>query len=550
MQPESSNYMELEARLRECSTLSSLTLRQLRTTITKLQAFQTTAKHIESAFQQTEETADSITQTLSEWQDTQQLFEEAKELIKKLNMPGDPRSYLSEMDRAKQLIARFDKRRDVAEAATMAAQLTQYLGVAVAHCHDLIRRLLIEYHQLYSVTPIGTEEGRTSTLETLELLVRAAGHKGQVEIRKLYAQLRGKMLLAYIKQSPSPLGTKYQRGSYFLIQIIGALLEAMAVEVQLEQVVFRKQVVEDLLGEVVEEPFKFLIYNLESFFQGDLPIVICFDILGTLHQAVPAVSSLLGKSGKLYTLNKMYSLALGKCQSWHRDLLNTIQTSKSPLSDTIDANTYTIYRHFVQLVDYTDVLEVCQLLEQMPTLITSQLQAIRQSLRPHINKQSSVARIAVINNLAFWLGQEELYPILPQAFMAELKKELIGEIQQFTRQTWTPLETTMAEQEGVVEFSKSGALARRSRKAVKEKFNTFNGQFAALLSQHSSLGVYHEEVLATLRKLAYDFFHPKYQAFMKRFYPLDFTTRKQKYLLHTEEEVAGLVKGLYQLRQA
>jgi hypothetical protein len=541
---------ELEARVRECATLSSLTLRQLRTTITRLQAFQTTAKNIESAFQQTEETADSISQTLSEWQDIQQLFEEAKDLIKKLNVPGDPRLYLSQMDRAKQLIVRFDKRKDISEAATMAGQLTQYVGVAVAHCHDLIRKLLIEYHQLYSVTPIGQEEGRTSTLETLELLVRAAGHKGQVEIRKLYAQLRGKMLLAYIKQSPSQLSVKYERGSYFLIKIVGALLEAMAVEVQLEQVVFRKQVVEDLLGEAVEEPFKFLIYNLESFFQGDLPIIICFDILGTLHQAVPAVSSLLGKSGKLYTLNKMYSLALSKCQNWYRDLLNTIQTSKSPLSDTIDANTYTVYRYLVQLVDYTDVLEVCQLLTQMPTLVTSLLQSLRQNLRPHLNKQSPIARIAIVNNIAFWLGQEELYPILPQAFLAELKKELIGEIQQFTRQTWQPLETTMGEQEGVIEFTKSGALARRSRKAVKEKFNTFNGQFAALISQHSALGIYHEEVLATLRKLAFDFFYPKYQAFMKKFYPLDFTTRKQKYLVHSEEEVAGIVQGLYQLRKA
>ena len=541
---------ELEARVRDCMTQSSLTLRQLRTTITRLQSFQTTAKTIETAFQQAEEAAGTISQTLTDWQDIQLLFEESKELIKKLNAPGEPRQYLSQMDRTKQLIARFEKRKDISEAATMAAQLTQYLGVAVAHCGDLIRKLLIEYHQVYSVTPIGHEEGRASTLETIELLIKAVGHKGQSEVRKLYTQLRGKMLLAYIKQSPGPVGPKYERGTYVLIKIVGALLEAMAVEMQLEQVIFRKQVVEDLLGEVVEEPFKFLVYNLESFFQGDLPIIICFDILGTLHQAVPAVSSLLGKSGKLYTLNKMYSLALNKCQAWHRDLLMTIQTAKSPLSDNIDPNTYTIYRYLSQLVDYPDILEVSQLLDQIPVLVTTQLQTLRQNFRPHLTKQNPVARISIINNLAFWLGHEELFPILPQPFVLELKKELIAEIQQFTRQTWTPLESVMADQPGLIDYVKSGTLARRSRKAVKEKFNSFNLQFTSIKTQHTSLCVFQQEVQATLRKLAYDFFYPKYQTFMQKFFKLDFTTRKQKYQVYTETEVASIVQGLYQYREA
>ena len=97
----------------------------------------------------------------------------------------------------------------------------------------------------------------------------------------------------------------------------------------------------------------------------------------------------------------------------------------------------------------------------------------------------------------------------------------------------------------VIEFKKPGILTSSSRKAVKNKFKSFNTIYTETFNSNKNFLIFSKEIIQLLRRKNYSIVVPAYKEFLKRFLAVDFTTRREKYTLYSIESIEQGISGMY-----
>lgn len=164
-------------------------------------------------------------------------------------------------------------------------------------------------------------------------------------------------------------------------------------------------------------------------------------------------------------------------------------------------------------------------------------------------KQPGLCYIFMINNLSYWVKVlQEVEISCKTELLTRIERELFSEIDDYVKSTWSKLLSIISDSPTCIEFKKQGILTRSSRNAVKNKFKSFNAEFSEVFNYHKNFSLFSTDIVDVLRKRNHALIVPAYREFFRKFTSVDFTTRREKYLLFNIDRVDSGIASMYVLR--
>ncbi|OMJ86330.1 hypothetical protein SteCoe_12181 [Stentor coeruleus] len=551
---------DLQRKIRECSLSGSEVLRSLDKAVYKLEDFARIVQPLQEAANKLGEDYSSIDKTLDKVRDEAQTVRESYSLVKDLQSPSDSRSHLKSIERAQILISFFQKNPNMPDSRNLQEKLASALSLAYPVCIKLIEEQLIKYNEIYGVNTIAQDN--TAQIDMVNMI------KELIDICKIkapnywqvYVRLRSSLLLKYVisiskpeAKGPSNSGQGMQLGqdntSKHLVNQIKSFVRVCEVEKEFLQWVLGTQTVQDWLGEVTEGAFQSVSSQTESFLSKKVPITMLLEVLKAFTNSLGDIENLLGKSVKYYTASKLQTTLLQKSQSWYREYIQVIQTTKMDFGDFVHDMSIQLSQELKKLMNHADVLAIAKLDQSILHLVTSLIDTFRIKIKVIANKQQGLSHVFMINNLSFWINVLQEYDFIGlEDVMTRVEKEMLNEINEYSKNTWSKLLPILSDNPTAIEMKKNGVLTRSSIKAIKNKFKSFNTIFPEIFNYHKNFSIYSRDILQLLRKKNYQIVVPAYKDFLKRYLAVDFTTKKEKYVLFPIETLEPNIMNMYSHR--
>lgn len=551
---------DLQRKVRECSLSGSEVLRSLDKAVSKLEDFAHIVQPLQEAVNRLGEDYSNIDKTIDKVRDEAQTVREGYSLIKDLQSPSDSRSHLKSIERAQVLISFFQKNPSMPDSRILQEKLGSALPLAYPVCIKLIEEQLVKYNEMYGVNMIAQEN--TAQIDMVNMI------KELIDICKtkapnywqVYVKLRSSLLLKYVNSTSKPeakgpsnsgqaLQVSQDSPSKKLVSQIKGFVRVCEVEKELLQWVLGTQTVQDWLGEVTEGAFQSVSSQTETFLAKKAPITMLLEVLNAFTSSLGEIENLLGKSVKYYTASKLQTTLLQKSQSWYREYIQVIQTTKIDFGDFVHDMSIQLSQELKKLMNHADILAIAKLDQSILHLVTSLIDTFRIKIKAIASKQQGLCHVFMINNLSFWINALQEYDFIGlEDVMTRVEKEMLSEIDEYSKNTWSKLLPVLSDNPSVIEMKKNGVLARWSRKAVKNKFKSFNTIFPEIFNYHKNFSIFSRDILQLLRKKNYQLIVPAYKDFLKRYLAVDFTTRKEKYVLFPIETLEPNIMNMYSHR--
>jgi uncharacterized UPF0160 family protein len=541
---------DLRRKVRESSLSGSEVLRRLDKAVTRLEEFAHIMTPMLDAVQRLDQSSKTLDQALSQVRDQAQLSREAVSIVRDLAAPRDIRSHIKNMERGTFLLNYYAKNQNLEESNDFAEKIKVALSAGYENCVRFIEEQIGKYNEIYGVGKIAQDNAaQIDMVETIKGLIEFAKIKAP-QFWQGYVRLRAALLLRYISVG-NKLQEPYVKGTHYIIEMLKEFLVALSVEHDFLSWILDTQAVQDYLGEVCDSSFSYLSSQTEQFISKKASIIIYLDILTHFSNSLPEIERLLGKSAKYFTASKLQTTLMQRCQLWYRDYIQYIQSSKIEVSDSVHEMSTALANELKIVMKFAEGLAVAKLEQSIAHLVTTLVDTFRVKIKQFMAKQQGLCHLFMINNLSYWIAA--LQDIDFQAVedtMTRIEKEMLSEIEEYVKNTWSKLMPILSDNPTVIEFKKPGVLARWSRKAVKNKLNSFNNVFPEILNYHKGLSVYSREIIQLLRRKQTNLIIPEYKEFLKRYMAVDFTTRREKYMLFPIETVEQGLGNMYVLRKA
>ncbi|CAG9326826.1 unnamed protein product [Blepharisma stoltei] len=533
--------------VRESSVAGADILRVLDRGVSRLDEFTRIVSPLQEAIIKFEEASSSIDKQLSQVKDMAQLSKEANGLVQMLGNPDNLRNHLKNIGRAQQIRTIYQKNQQYPDSATHLEELTQALSIGYTKCADFLQDQLIKYCEIYALNSIAEDQAQLEMISSIQQLIEVC-KKTAPQYWKIYSDIRSALLLRHVKV-PQNISKPYVIGSHYIIIMLGSFIESLAIESQLLQMIFQVENVTEWLIDVSEAAYQHFYEALQSHFNSQSNIYQTLDILTAFGQSLPALEQLLGKTVNYYNLSKCFTNLLHKSQSWYRDYSQEIQSAKIDIGEFVHDLAFKLAEEIKKVHLFHAGLNIAKLEQAPSTLIAALLDTFRIKTRAQASKQPALCHIFMINNLSFWIRALQDVEIAGKTeLLNKIEKELFSEIEDYARTTWAKLLTILSDNPTIIEFKKQGVLTRTSRDAVKNKFKQFNAEYSEVFNFHKNFTLYSPDVLDTLRKKNHSLIVPAYREFFRKFTSVDFTTRREKYLLYSIERVDSGISSMYILK--
>lgn len=537
----------LQKKIREVSLSGQEVLRSLDKAIEKLDEFVSILEPLQATAQKIGEESTKIDKTLLEVKDQAAILKEAYRLIKDLETPVDCRSHVKNMERAQQVLVYFQNAKGLKDESIVEG-LGKGIGVGVNGCVRFIEEQLMKYNEMYANQKIKTENsGQMDLIGTIRELVEIC--KGKVNLYwPSYLKLRAGWLSRFVSvggKIPEP----YTKGGHFILRVLEKFIECCEIERELLISILGTSTVQDLLGEVTEQAFQVLYSQTELLLNKKSNISHLLDLLTGFHLSLNKIEELLGKSVKYYAISKLYSTILQKCQGWYRDYIQFIQSTKLDFGDNVHEMSQQLAKDLKEVYKYEEAVSLAKLEQSIINLITTLSDSYKLKIKAQGNKQPGLSQIFLINNLSFLINlMNDLNFSGNEDAMTRIEREMLSEIEEYTKTAWFKLMPVLSESPNIIEFKKPGILTPKSRKEVKKKFTTFNSIFPEIFNYHKNFSIYNKDLMQLLRKKNVNLIVPAYKEFLKRYLAVDFTTRREKYTLFPAENLEKSLANMYSFR--
>jgi Exo70 exocyst complex subunit len=536
---------DLKKKIRECSLSGGEVLRSLDKAVMKLEDFVLIMKPLQDAIEKLGEASSNIDKTLSHVRDLAQLSRESYGLIKEIEAPLDPRVHSKNMERAFNLILYYKKNQEQPDSQILQEKLLKAMNSGYLGCVRLIEEQLSKYNEIYNIKPILQEDpAQVDMIDSIRELVNICKTKAP-QYWNSYVKLRSALLCKHLN-TPINLYEPYVKGTHYIIKLLSMFIEYCKIEKELLVSILDTHTVQDLIGEVTEAPFQYLVSQTQDFVSKKFHITQTLDILVALHTAIPALEEYLGKSVKYYTASKLYTTMLQKSQSWYREYIQYIQSNKIEFGDFVHDMSIQLAIELKKIQLYPEGILTAKLDQNISHLVTTLIDTYRIKIKSINAKQLGLSQVFMINNLSYWISVlQDLDFAGVEDTMARIEKEMIAEIEEYCKSAWSKLIPILSDTPTVIEFKKAGILTRSSRKAVKNKFKSFNNCFSEVFNFHKTFSIYSKDIMQLLRRKNYNMIVAEYKEFLKRYLAVDFTTRREKYLLYPVELVEQGILNMY-----
>lgn len=532
----------LQRKIRECSLSGGEVLRSLDKAVNKLEDFAKIMQPLQEVVQKYSEADSSISKTLLQVKDQADLSREANSLIKDLQIPIDSRSHLKNIDRGHALVKYYQNNPDI---DGVKEKILQALGSGYLNCIKFFEEQLTRYNEIYGISIISAENtAQIDMIDNIREFIEICKVKVP-QYWQIYVKLRSSLIYKNVNIQKK-MGEPYVKGSHNVILVLNSFIRCCAVEKEFLTCVLGTATVQDWLGEVTDAAFHWLSSQTELFLSKKSDIIQQLDIMAAFNSHLNVLESDLGKTVKYYTLSKLQTTLMQKCQTWYREYILYIQSVKIEFGDFVNDLSLQLSGDLKRLHNYSEGLLLAKLEQSASHLVTTLIDTYRVKIKAI--KQQGLVHIFMINNLSYWISVlQDLEFLGSEDVMARIEKEMISEIEEYCKSTWGKLLGIMTDPY-VIEFKKPGVLSRSSRKTVKNKFKTFNSAYIEVFNYHKNFAVFSKDIIQLLRKKNYALVVPNYKEFLKKYLAVDFTTRREKYTLYPLENVEHGVLNMYSLK--
>jgi hypothetical protein len=357
---------------------------------------------------------------------------------------------------------------------------------------------------------------------------------------------RGGLIEIYLKESV-PKVKDIRTIDYF--PLLDKIIEALAIEQQLEQV-FRDQTnVSDTINEVVDRPFKFMIRAIIDWIDSTPSPASLLRFLECFHKNLQNFDLFLAGTSRIQNINEIGTKVILSINNYFNTLINIVQEPRANITEYVDDQSFRVYQDLLELKDYQPMLKEFGLEDSPQELIMKTIEGVKtKSL--HLNRGNGMGKLYIVNNLSFWREAIGTIGIFMSSDLKQsIEKLLLSYLQEFLTETWGRLIPVLSDTPSVIEFRKANVLTRNSRNAVKHKFNTFNSVFGLMVTEQKDLKVYSEDILKLLRRKVQEFILPRYKAFQEKYMSLDFTRHLSKYTLYNTDSVTSILNSIYIIKR-
>ena len=540
---------DLRRKIRECSLSGGEVLRSLDKAVFKLEDFVKIMQPLRQVISQLDEKSSSISRTLSQVRDLADLSREVLSLSNDLQNPPDSRHHLKNIDRAQTLLRFYQTHSSQQDSEVLKEKLLQGLSIGYSNCLKLFEEQVTRYNEIYGISPITQENtAQIDMIGTLMGFVSICRTKAP-QYWQIYLKLRSVLIYKSVnvqKKQTEP----YVKGNHNIILILENFVKSCGVEKELLMCILDTSTVQDLLGEVTDTAFQWLSSQTELFLSKKTHVTQSLDIMTAFNSYLTVLEEDLGKSVKYYTLSKLQTTLLQRCQLWYREYIQYIQSTKIYFGDFVHEMSVQLVCDLKRLEDYKEGLVLAKLEQSVSHLVTSLIDTFRIKIKTvNEKKHQGLSHMFMINNLSYWIHNlQEIEFVGAEDVMARIEREMIAEIEEYCKAAWAKLQPVLSETPNVIEFKKPGVLTRGARKAVKTKFTAFNTYYTDIFNYHKNFSVFSKEILQLLRKKNYAIIVPAYKEFMKKYLAVDFTTRREKYTIYPIENVEQGILNMYSLK--
>jgi hypothetical protein len=539
---------ELRKKIRETSLSGGEVLRSLDKAVEKLDQFVAILEPLQKTVNQIGEKSQKIDKHLNQVKDEAAIVRQAYSLVNELQSPLDSRSHLKNLEQASSLLMYFKNHPDVGESERLLADLPVAIASGYSGCVKLMEEQVAKYNEIYSVSRvIQTSSAQVELLNTIKELIETCKSKSS-GYWPAYVKLRSSLLCKYLNIT-STVSSPYVQSSHPVIQVLTRFVHSAEVESELLTLLLSSSTVQDQVSEVLELPFQTL-NSLVDQTLGKKPLIQhLLDCLSHFNAALPKIEATLGKTVKYYAISKTFTTVLQKCQGWYRDYVQNIQSAKVDFGDNVHEMSLLLAKDLKEVYAYPESVAIAKLEQSVVNLITSLSDSYKIKIKSSANKQQGLTSIFLINNMSFLISlMNDLGFSGNEDAMTRIEKEMLAEIEEYSKNTWVRLAPVLSENPNVIEFKKGNVLTNKSRNEVKKKFNNFNLIFPEIFNYHKNFSIYNRDILQLLRKKHMMTIIPAYKEFLNRYLSVDFTTRREKYTLFPLENVERGLANMYSFK--
>lgn len=537
----------LRRKIRESSLSGGEVLRSLDKAVEKLEEFISILGPLQATAQKLGEESTKIDKTLIEIKDQATATKDAYRLIKDLETPFDCRSHVKNIEKAQQMLVYFQNSKGIKDESIV-ENLGKGINVGCANCVKFIEEQIMKYNEMFANERIKEENSaQLDLIGTIRELVEICRVKVP-SYWQSYVKLRAGWLVKYVNVSPG-VSEPYVKGSHFILKVLDRFIQCCEIERDLLVSVLGTSTVQDWLGEVTEPAFQVLYSQTEAVLGKKSNIAHLLDILQSFHHSLEKIEQLLGKSVKYYAISKLYTTILQKCQAWYREYIQQIQSMKLEFGDSVHEMSIQLSRDLKEVYKYEEAVLIAKLEQSIINLITTLSDSYKLKIKAQGNKNPGLSQIFLINNMSFLISvMSDLNFSGNDDAMSRIEREMLSEIEEYTKNTWSKLMPVLSESPNIIEFKKPGILTPKSRKEVKKKFTNFNSIFPEIFNYHKNFAINNRDILQLLRKKHVNLIVPAYKEFLKRYLAVDFTTRREKYTLFPAENLEKSLANMYSYR--
>eukprot|EP00127_Corallochytrium_limacisporum_P003435 Clim_evm63s149 gene=Clim_evmTU63s149 len=290
----------------------------------------------------------------------------------------------------------------------------------------------------------------------------------------------------------------------------------------------------------------------------------CLDILKALKKNLSPMRKLLWAVTKEFEkYQDLVSDFEGACTKALKDITVNAKAQGGravPNDGTVHEVTSEIIGNLEKLLEYKET--VIPLLSSMGSNINNYIGELVGILYDNLEAKSKVYSetglqdVFMMNNLHYIekhcvpSASGSTHKGLEQATPQDVKKHVQSGFIQYRRNydaTWFKCtEAVLDIKKGGKEHDLTGdKISRDAKKMIKDKFSTFNSEFAALTSSQKQWAVPDTALRAALVKSHLDGLLPLYRKFLVRYQNVPFTTTPEKYIKYSAADVERELKALF-----